>query len=551
MDRTSAADYFLRSADRFPDRPALWIDGRTYSYGRLRTHALRLAERLDAVDGSVCATLAERSLTAYCAPLACMLAGRIHVPLGTGLPAARVAGILGRTRPAALICDEGGRAQLPGLAAVSGLPMTILAPEPEPGTAAAAPRGRASARPPSADIANAGAGTGTSGLAVADREIAYVLFTSGSTGTPKGVAVGHRALCAYVEAVLARYPELDERQRCTQFFEPTFDLSLHDMFATWAAGACLYCVPRSALLMPTGFVNEHRLTVWFSVPSVAATLQRYRLLTADALPSLRLALFCGEALPGPLARAWTAAAPHARCENLYGPTEATIACTAHRVRAPDGERAVVPIGTPLPGMQVAVVDGDGAPCGPGATGELWLGGAQLAFGYWQDPVQTADRFVNARPVAGGPSRWYRTGDLARIDADGIAHFLGRVDRQVKLRGYRIELQEIEAHLRAACSAPDAPAEVAVVAISGRDDGTADGIAAFVVRAGFDARRALAALKLRLPAYMVPTEIHALDALPLNGNGKTDYAALAAMARAAPPAPPRARRAPRPEEEGTE
>src|SRR5699024_9860989 len=115
----------------------------------------------------------------------------------------------------------------------------------------------------------------TSGLGVPDEAIAYVLFTSGSTGQPTGVAVWHSALCAYVKATLANYPEIDQHQRCTQLFESTFDLSMHDMFVTWAAGACLYCVPRQALLMPTDFVNEHALTVWFSVPSLVATLQRY------------------------------------------------------------------------------------------------------------------------------------------------------------------------------------------------------------------------------------------------------------------------------------
>lgn len=543
MEDTNTVEYFLRSARRFPDRPALWVDGRTYSYRALESHARRLADRLAAVDGAVCATLGERSLTAYCAPLACMLAGKIHVPLGTSFPEARMAGILERTRPSVLICDENGLALLPGLIAGLGFPMVMLTSGASAGEADAI--GAASS--PKTDAAEArrtktasDAAAAGSGLAVDDARIAYLLFTSGSTGAPKGVAVGHAALCAYVDAVVARYPELDEHQRCSQFFEPTFDLSMHDMFVTWAVGACLYSVPRSALLLPTDFVNEHRLTVWFSVPSMAATLQRYRLLNPGALPAVKLALFCGEALPGPLAAAWMAAAPNARSENLYGPTEATIACTAYRIREEDRERAVIPIGEAFPAMDIAVVREDGTRCDIDEVGELWLGGAQLAFGYWRDPAQTAARFVDVRFDDLASPRWYRTGDLAAIDPAGVAHFRGRADRQVKLRGYRIELQEVEAHLREICSAPDRPVDVAVVAISARSGEAAHGIAAFVASADFDARAALAAMKLRLPAYMVPSEIHRLDALPLNNNGKIDYPALADRVRP-PERIPRARR----------
>lgn len=532
MEDTNAVGYFLDSAQRFPDRPALWVDGRTYSYRALETHARRLADRLAAIDGAVCATLGERSLTAYCAPLACMLAGKIHVPLGTSFPEARMVGILERTRPSVLICDGSGLPLLPGLIAGLGFPMVVLTSGASAGEAEAI----GTASPPKRDAAEtrrtltADAADAGSGLAVDDARIAYLLFTSGSTGVPKGVAVGHAALRAYVDAVVARYPELDEHQRCSQFFEPTFDLSMHDMFVTWAVGACLYCVPRSALLLPTDFANEHRLTVWFSVPSMAATLQRYRLLNPGALPAVKLALFCGEALPGPLAAAWMAAAPNARTENLYGPTEATIACTAYRVHEEDRERAVIPIGQAFPAMEIAVVREDGTRCEADEVGELWLGGAQLAFGYWRDPAQTAARFVDMRFDGLASPRWYRTGDLATIDPAGIAHFRGRADRQVKLRGYRIELQEVEAHLREICSTSDRPVDIAVVAISARSGEPANGIAAFVASADFDTRAALAAMKLRLPAYMVPSEIHRLDALPLNNNGKIDYPALAERVR---------------------
>lgn len=545
----NAAELFLDAVRRFPERPALWVEERHWSYAELHARVRALEAQLRAHAGVVCATIADRSLIAYCAPLACMLAGRIHVPLGTSFPEERMAGILRRTQPSVLICDQAGASLLPQvLPRLEHTPVTLL-PE------------SLDAEAPTAHIPTAGGtpgistqppGTSASGLEAADQDIAYVLFTSGSTGVPKGVAVGHGALCAYVRAVRALYPELDEHQRCSQFFEPTFDLSMHDMFVTWSVGACLYSVPRQALMMPTDFANAHALTVWFSVPSLAATLHRFRQLRPGVFPSLRLALFCGEALPGPLAGAWREAAPHARCDNIYGPTEATIACTWHTITPADTERTVVPIGRAFPAMEIAVVDANDQRCAPGEQGELWLGGAQLAHGYWQDPVQTAARFVSRALPGCDSTRWYRTGDLATLEPDGTALFLGRVDRQIKLRGYRIELQDVEAHMREACSTPDRPADVAVVAVAPADAAAPTGLTAFVACAHYDARQAMTAMKKNLPHYMLPSEVRILDALPLNSNGKVDYPALGALLRASAASTPRRQprgATPTPEETG--
>ena len=525
----NAAGEFMRSVQRFPQRPALWLDGRTYRYRELGEHVVRLADALRNMEGALCATLGERSLTAYCAPLACMLAGKIHVPLGASFPTARMANILSRTAPSVLICDSGSEERLPALLAATAHPICVLFPEaasleayPAPPTqhryalVKAVPDTQASEHTPSA-----------SGLPSSEQQpVAYLLFTSGSTGQPKGVSVGHEALCAYIDATLARYPEMDEHQRCSQFFEPTFDLAMHDLFVTWAAGACLYSIPKKELLLPVEFVNRHALTVWFSVPSMLATLQRYRLLTSESLMTLKLALFCGEALPGALARQWLLAAPRARSENLYGPTEATIACTAHRIEAADTDCAVVAIGEPFPNMEIAVLESDGALSGEGQTGELYLGGDQLAFGYWHDETQTQQRFVERILPGKRSTRWYRTGDLAMLDVSGIAYFRGRADRQIKLRGYRIELQEVESLLRDACGT----SEVAALAVSAGEREPLSGIAAFVVAAEVSKGALVAAMKANLPAYMVPSDIHCVADLPLNSNGKTDYGQLAERLR---------------------
>ena len=521
----NAAGGFMRSVQRFPERPALWLDGRTYRYRELGEYVIRLAETLRGMEGMLCATLGERSLTAYCAPIACMLAGKIHVPLGATFPTARMANILSRAAPSVLICDSGSEERLSALLTATAHPMCVVFPEatsldtyPVP-----PPQHRYSMVMSSADTQRSESTAGASASLTSEQQpVAYLLFTSGSTGQPKGVAVGHEALCAYIDATLARYPEMDEHQRCSQFFEPTFDLAMHDLFVTWAAGSCLYCIPKKELLLPVEFVNRHALTVWFSVPSMLATLQRYRLLLPDSLPTLRLALFCGEALPGPLARQWLMAAPQARSENLYGPTEATIACTAHRIGAADTDGAVVAIGAAFPNMEIAVLGSDDALCGEGQTGELYLGGDQLAFGYWQDEAQTQQRFVERILAHKHCMRWYRTGDLAMLDASGVAHFRGRADRQIKLRGYRIELQEVESLLRDACGT----SEVAALPIPANEGEPLLGIAAFVVAPDINKGAMVAAMKAHLPAYMVPSDVYCVADLPLNSNGKTDYGRLA-------------------------
>ena len=209
-------------------------------------------------------------------------------------------------------------------------------------------------------------------------------------------------------------------------------------------------------------------------------MQRLRILRPGLFPALRWSLFCGEPLPRRIAAAWAAAAPNATLENLYGPTEATIAITAYRLpvgpdavaRLPD----IVPIGRPFPGQAAIVLDAAGAPAPMGEAGELCLGGSQVAEGYWRRPDLTADRFLPPVGRASGTG-WYRTGDRARETAEHGLVFLGRMDRQVKINGHRVELQEVEAALRQA-AASDC---VAALAWPMDADGLARGIVAFVGR----------------------------------------------------------------------
>lgn len=354
---------------------------------------------------------------------------------------------------------------------------------------------------------------------------AYLLFTSGSTGAPKGVLVRNRNVMPYLRSAAARYAP-SPGDRCTQLFDLTFDLSVHDMFVCWGGGASLFRVPDKARFAPRHFLRRHSLTTWFSVPSTAAMMLGLRSLRPGDFPTLRLALFCGEALPTRLAQAFAEAAPNAVIENLYGPTEATIAVTFFRL---PGRHAglhslpsVVPIGAAFPGQNAVAVNADGRPATELEDGELCLAGSQVTDGYWRRSDLTSQRFVR---FAWDPAQrvWYRTGDRVRQTSEHGLIFLGRLDRQVKIAGHRVELQEIEAVLHRA-----ADANAAAIAWPIGPDGLARDLIGFVGRTAQPVQAILEACRAALPSYAVPSAVHLVADWPVTPNGKTDHARLRAL-----------------------
>ena len=251
-------------------------------------------------------------------------------------------------------------------------------------------------------------------------------------------------------------------------------------------------------------------------------MHRFGILKPNMYPSLRLSLFCGEALPVEVIRRWAIAAPNSVIENLYGPTELTIACTAYRwdnKNSPDeSERGIVPIGEPFDGMQALIVDEQLRELGEGADGELLMTGPQLSLGYWQDEERTRRAFVS---VAGKDGVYYRTGDRVRRRAPNKPFvYLGRLDSQIKVLGHRVELGEVEAVVR------EASGVEGVVALGWPVTGSgADGIEVFLQTNECDVSTLLTNLKAKLPPYMVPRKIRLLSNFPLNVNGKYDRVAL--------------------------
>ncbi|HKF83316.1 MAG TPA: amino acid adenylation domain-containing protein [Solirubrobacterales bacterium] len=508
---------FLRHAEKAPERPALEVAAEQLSYGELALRAGRIgsaiaaSERAD--EPALTAVYGSRSAAAYAGILGALWAGNGYVPLNPSFPVDRCREMLVRSGARTLVV-EGEREELVAelLDGLSDPPAVIAAD-----SLAKADLETIDPVPP-----------GLGGDATA-----YLLFTSGSTGRPKGVGVAQRNVVAFLEAIRERY-DFGPDDRFSQTFDLTFDLSVFDMFVAWGSGGCLCCPSTAQLISPARFIRDSELTVWFSVPSLGAMMRKLRMLKPGSYPTLRWSLFCGEPLPGELARAWAAAAPASTVENLYGPTEATIACTVRRVRpelaGEDEVNGIVSIGAPFGATGTMVVDASLREVEPGEDGELLLRGPQVTPGYWQDAEKTAAAFVEPPGTEG---IHYRTGDRVRRPnrPRGPLVYLGRLDHQIKVMGHRVEIGEIEAALR------DVSGIDAAIAVGWPlTESGAGGIAAFLADPEADARTLREELAERLPEYMVPRRIELRAELPLNANGKFDRKAMLAMLDETAPAP---------------
>lgn len=510
---------FEKSARQYPERPALEVNQRTYSYAGLHRMATQIAAliRQNGRDGQgVAAFLAYRSITGYAAALGILGSGKGYVPLHPQFPVERTNSMLMLSGAETLIVGSEAFPLLGELLAKTTRSLTVICPD-------MADLGNLPEEFPRHNFLSEHDVAAAKCYLPADvtrSDTAYLLFTSGSTGVPKGVPVSQRNVGHYLRYVTERYSVRAE-DRFSQMFDMTFDLSVHDMFVSWSNGACLYCVPHSHLISPSRFIREKQLTMWFSVPSVIMFMQKTRTLKPNSLPSLRFSLFCGEPLLETMAQAWQEAAPASELENLYGPTEATIAITHYRWKRNSDNRCVngiVPIGNVFAGNRTCLVDTAGGPKRDGETGELCLGGPQVTRGYLNNEEKTRDRFVR---ITGGAETWYKTGDLASEDSDCCLHYVGRTDNQVQVCGHRVELQEIDHTLRVA-----AQTDMAVSVAWPIDSGHADAVYGFICGEGPDLEQISAECRKVMPEYMVPRKIFLIDEMPLNVNGKIDRNALA-------------------------
>jgi len=342
---------------------------------------------------------------------------------------------------------------------------------------------------------------------------------------PKGVMVTHRSVRHFIDWAV-HYFGTAPGDRISGHPPLHFDLSTFDIFGTFAAGATLYLVPPELNLVPhqlAGLIRDARLTQWFSVPSVFNYMAKFDTIGEHDFPDLKRVLWCGEVLPTPVLRYWMERLPHATFTNLYGPTEATIASSYYTVPSipePDEE---IPIGLACDGEELLVLDDALEPAAPNTLGSLYIRGVGLSPGYWRDADKTRAAFVRYPGSTDPSDRIYRTGDLARVDDEGLVHFAGRADAQIKSRGYRVELGEVEAALHPVPGLREC-------AVVGVPSGDFDGVAiccAYVpehATAVTPAMLRAAALKA-LPPYMVPSRWLALSEFPRTPSGKVDRRAL--------------------------
>jgi D-alanine--poly(phosphoribitol) ligase subunit 1 len=507
------------NAKRAPDRLALHVNRCNLSYGELAELSERIAawlERRPGREARHVGILASRSWIAYAGLLGACWAGAAYVPLNPDWPEQRLLRILEATELDALVVDDRGVKLLTPQVLNHG-PKHILAP----GNAMSFSLGK----PPTAALV-----AGVDALPPSDPDhfprslgkddLAYVMFTSGTTGLPKGVMISTGNLASLLSAMRRRF-QFSSEDRVSQTYELTFDPSVLDMFMTWSSGASLHVVPATQLMGASRFIRERELTAWFSVPSTLAFMRNMKMLTPGAFPSVRYSIFCGEPLPANSVEAWQKAAPNSVIDNLYGPTEVTVDCIGHRCSEPfvvtEG-RATVAIGDPFDGMEAAIVDSSLRFLSRGEKGELLVSGGQVGKGYFKDEQMTAARF----PSINGKV-WYLTGDLAYQDAEGRFHHLGRTDNQVKVLGNRVELEDVEAHLREVCGV-DSVAAVAWPITHG----SAKQIVAFAAGSTRTAAEIRDGMRRRVPKYMVPSQVRILEKLPLSTSGKTDRKALAIM-----------------------
>jgi amino acid adenylation domain-containing protein len=494
-----------------PESRAVVMGSEHISYGYLDEASSKLANALrrsGCRPGDRVALLLQKSPEAIVAMVGALKAGCAYVPLDPQSPAPRLSAVLDSSRPAALLGHSPTADTISQMAPVCMVGMMDDSEGSAPGLGF---EDWQSAPATPLDVVEASA-------------LAYIMYTSGSTGQPKGVPITHANATHFVDWAVAHYG-LAAGDRNSSHPPLHFDLSVLDVFGTLGTGGTLHLVPPEANLLPAsigGLIAEQELTQWFSVPSILTYIAKHDAIPPDGYPALHRVLACGEVLPTATLIYWMERVPHARFSNLYGPTETTVASSFHDVvDAPADAASAVPIGVPLPGEELLVLNGDMKQAAIGELGDLYIAGAGVSPGYWEDPARTEAAFV-ADPRRPGRII-YRTGDLASVDELGVHHFHGRSDTQIKSRGYRIELGEIEAAL----SSLDYL--IGAVAVPVRDDtfGSVSVSCAYVPHPGAEVtplriRRDLSPL---LPAYMIPTGWREFDSFPANRNGKIDRPAI--------------------------
>lgn len=509
------------AAGRAPDHEAFRFQDQALTYGALWQQVNRLARVLRDLGvqrGDRVGIYLHKSLESAIAVHGIMQAGAAYVPLDPAAPTARLRDIIAdcairhlvthapRLRGVrALLADGVTLDGVVGVSAESALPCPTVSWD----AVAAVP------------FAVVDPGT-------IEHDLAYIMYTSGSTGVPKGIMHTHASGLAYARLAQHTYA-VTAADRLANFAPLHFDQSTFEYFTGPLAGATTVIVPEPHMRFPanlSALVEQERITVWYSVPFALIQMLLRGVLDARDCSALRLVVFGGEPFPPKHLQALMAHWPQAQFSNSYGPAE-TNQCNRQFVdRAADPD-APVPIGRLWENTEALILDDDDRPVADGDSGELLLRTPTMMQGYWNRPDLNARAFYHRERLPGLVERFYRTGDLVRRDGDGVLWFIGRKDRQVKTRGFRVELDEVEAAL----AAHPAVEEAAVYPVAD-GEGSRRIDAAVILRPGhtITATQLAHALRERIPAYAVPQTITIADHFPRTTSGKIDRRALQAQAQ---------------------
>jgi len=497
--RSNLWERFAATARAHGQAPALHFPDRNVTYGELAGLASRCAAYLSTRgvgQGSVVALQLSKRLEAYVLLLACLRLGAPYLFVDPKNPPERTARMLARVGPTLMVTTAGG--------AVGECPNFELGAEEND-------RGWLASLPDRAPPGSAATGA----------DPAYIMFTSGSTGEPKGAVIPHQGVLT-LAAWARRQTYADPSERLANVNPLHFDNSVFDVYAALLNGAALIPVETAELATPVAWIKalrSSRATLLFAVPTFFLVLDQLGLLTPDSLPSVRTFMFGGEGYPiGRLREFHARFAGRARLVNVYGPTETSCICAsteidADALDAPDSE--FPPLGRMHENFSHAILDEEQKPVASGEPGELWIGGPCVGLGYYGNQHETATRFRQNPRQKSYRADYYRSGDVVLEDERGLLWFHGRVDNQVKIRGHRIELEEVDLAVQ---SVPGVTRALSVVIGAEAGD---------EIQVAFVADREVPASEIhvrcsdKLPAYMRPARVVQLGALPSNANGKAD------------------------------